>query len=185
MGISAQQHRVCVGLFCSYKLVSKGKVMCSASLCDGLSRQVFYTLGVICYTYLLIFLMFLTCDFPKEEFTGVPYFKHKSQFDPELHTALQCSLINTKFYVLIISALLMYLERFECTDVYDTMHVLIKLFGRCCSGVCYFMKQVTRTAAGLSYIFLLLYLHSLNLQLIVIANPSITNPGPKKLSVLY
>ena len=87
--------------------------MCSASLCDGLSRRVFYTLGVICYIYLLILLM-LTCDFAKEESTGVPHFKHRSQFDPESRSALQCtSLINTKFYALIISALLTYLKKFE------------------------------------------------------------------------
>ena len=159
--------------------------MCSASLCDGLSRRVFYTLGVICYIYLLILLM-LTCDFAKEESTGVPHFKHRSQFDPESRSALQCtSLINTKFYALIISALLTYLKRSKCSDAHDSMHVLIKLLGRCCSRVCCFIKQVARTAAGLSYIYLLLYLHSLNLQLIVISNPSITNPGPKKLSVLY
>ena len=155
--------------------------MCSTSLCDDLSRRVFYTLGVICYIYLLILLMFLTCDSAKEESTGVPYFKHRKSC-----TALHCtSLINTKFYVLIISALLEYLERFECSDAHDSMHVLIKLLGRSCSRFCCLIKQVTRTAAGLSYIFLLLYVHSLNLQLIVISNPSITNPGPKKLSVLY
>ena len=56
-------------------------------------------------------------------------------------------------------------------------------------------KSITRltTVAGIfichafhtSSIFLLAFLCLLNLKLIVISNPSITNPGPKKISVLY
>ena len=56
-------------------------------------------------------------------------------------------------------------------------------------------KSITRliTVAGIfichafhtSSIFLLVFLCLLNLKLIVISNPSITNPGPKKISVLY
>ncbi len=46
MGISAQQHRICTGLYCCYKLVSSGCVR-DGGKCHGLSRQLFYVLGLI------------------------------------------------------------------------------------------------------------------------------------------
>ena len=61
MGISAQQHRICVGLFCCYSLVSRSRVRDTGE-CHGMSRQLFYVLGVILYFYLLIQMLFLVID---------------------------------------------------------------------------------------------------------------------------
>ncbi len=66
MGISAQQHRICIGLYCCYKLVSGGFVRNSGE-CDGLSRQLFYVLGMIFYFYLLIQMLFLVINTNKSK----------------------------------------------------------------------------------------------------------------------
>ena len=69
MGVSAQQHRICTGLYCCYKLVSNGFVR-SNSKCHGLSRQLFYVLGIIFYSYLLTQMLFLYSDIKKNVATS-------------------------------------------------------------------------------------------------------------------
>ena len=48
-----------------------------------------------------------------------------------------------------------------------------------------FQHFSSKISSRIPILILLIYLHSINLKLVVISNPSVQNPGPKKLSVLY
>ena len=64
MGIAAQQHRVCTGLFHRTKYVfnTKRRVLVSDFWSTNLSRHVFGVCFGIVYVYILTFMMFLSID---------------------------------------------------------------------------------------------------------------------------
>ncbi len=179
MGISAQQHRICTGLYCCYKLVCRGRVR-NTSECYGLSCQLFYILGLIFYFYLLIQTLFLVIDTNKN--IVVPNIDYCSNKNAPLNII---SLINLKTFVLMNLILLRYLEGYECEDVYDTFNVLFKLLRKCFHNFKLIILKCMRCFVNHNLIYLLLYVFYLNRLLVVVTNPSIANPGPKKLSVLY
>ncbi len=179
MGVSAQQHRICTGLFCCYKLVCSGFVR-NVNDGRGLSRQWFYVLGTIFYFYLLTQMLFLFIDSKRDLL--VPSVDYRlNTFTP----LKSISLVNLKTFVLINLALLRYLEGYECEDAYDALNLILKLFRKCYNRFKLIILRCIRCFVNNSSIYLLFYLCSLNLMMVVITNPSIANPGPKKLSVLY
>ena len=64
MGIAAQQHRVCTGLYhrTRYVFNTKRRVMVSGIPSTNLSRHVFGVCFGIVYFYILIFIMFMSID---------------------------------------------------------------------------------------------------------------------------
>ena len=68
MGISAHQHRICVGLH-NYLVVRQNSV---SSGCHGVSRQMFYTVGSIYYFYVLL-LMLLFCVDTESKLAYIDY----------------------------------------------------------------------------------------------------------------
>ncbi len=180
MGISAQQHRICTGLYCCYKLVSRGCVR-NTGKCHGLSRQLFYILGVIFYFYLLIQMLFLVID-TNSNIVVPNFIDYRSNTNTALNSI---SLINLKTFVLLNLTLLRYLEGYECEDVYDTFNVIFKLLRRCFNKLKLIILRSIRCFVNYPSIYLLFYLFSMNRLIVVFTNPSIANPGPKKLSVLY
>ena len=179
MGISVQQHRICTGLFCCYKLVRRGCVR-NTSECHGLSRQLFYVLGVILYFYLLIQMLFLVIDTNRD--VVVPSIDYRLNTITPLRSV---SLLNLKTLVLFISAFLRYLEGYDCEDVYDILSLLLKLSHSVFNKLRLIILRSIKCVVHFSSIYLLFYLFSLNLLIVAVINPSIVNPGPKKLSVLY
>ena len=63
MGISAQQHRVCTGLFCTNILKSSGSIVGGKFVWSCLlSRHMFGVCIGIIYMYILTFMMFMNID---------------------------------------------------------------------------------------------------------------------------
>ncbi len=182
MGISAQQHRICIGLFCRYSPVGHSCVR-DTSECHGLSRQLFYTFGVMFYFYLLIQMLFFIIDINND--VVVPSIDYRLNTNTPLLPLVSDFLINLKTLAMLVSVFLRYLEGYECEDAYDTMVVLLKLFSRCYKKVKLIIHKSSKCIFNFQSIYLLFYLLSMGLILIVILNPSIVNPGPRKLSVLY
>ena len=95
------------------------------------------------------------------------------------------SLLNLKTCALLLTLFLKYISRFECEDTNDIFILLGKIASKSTSRLITVVGTTINHAIRTSSIFLLAFLCLLNFKLIAITNPSITNPGLKKISVLY
>ena len=185
MGISAQQHRVCTGLFHRTRYVcTKRHVMVDCDIrSTNLSRHVFGVCFGIVYFYILTFIMFMSIDCNNCIINGTSH--------PTIH-ALPNFMSSMNLYFV-----------FTCMYVYEDGWGIKTL----CNGLItkflsrpsrakiplamtpkYFLKLVFTIAKKYVDIMLngiLLFLFILNMILIVICNCSILNPGPNSLSVVY
>ena len=185
MGIAAQQHRVCTGLFhrTRYCVFTKRPVMVSGNLSTGMSRHVFGVCFGIVYFYILTFIMFMSIDCNNHIISDTGH--------PTIHALPNfMSLMNLYFI-------------FTCMYVYEDgwgvktlCNVIIANFARRPSRVKIPLAMTPTCLLKLAFHIakmnvdimlngILLFLFILNMILIVISNCSILNPGPNSLSVVY
>lgn len=166
MGISAQQHRVCTGLFCRY-IVKIGRCVTSDSnLSNFLSRQVFGAFMGVLYFYILTFLIFLHID-STNDFLDQNNSTHWKQYHPVIHPLPELrTSINQYFLVITFSVILKNITLSETPTNTSDRIWLRRMFDVVLNGL---MK----------------FLFILNIFLIVICNTSILNPGPNNFSVMY
>lgn len=99
-----------------------------------------------------------------------------------LHTiSIPLEYLNLKVLTLVILSLRKLLNQYECEDVFDCTRLVKK----------YTIRKIYKIFSTLKSQFTnifrckLLYVFSLGVMLIIIANSSIINPGPRKLSIVY
>ena len=171
MGISVQQHRLCIGLY--NNIVTRQSSI--SGECHGVSRQLFYTVGCVIYFYILLLMLLLCGDtIEKSNFSyNSINFLHSYNMPLEY--------LNLKVLALIIFNLIKFLNLYKCEDLSDCLRLLKK----------YILRKIYKRISAMKNNFLnilkykILYVFSLAMALIIIANPSINNPGPKKLSIIY
>ena len=170
MGISVQQHRVCIGLY-NNLVVRQTSV---SGVCHGVSRHLFYSMGLIYYVYVLLMLLLL-CGNTKMTFQNVDY-SHNC-----LHTKIPCEYLNLKVLSILSSCFLIFLDQYEFEDISSCSKFIKKCIVRKIRKSILSLKSKCINVLKCK----VLYVFSLGAVLIIIANPSIVNPGPKKLSILY
>ena len=171
MGISVQQHRLCIGLY-NNLVIRQSSV---SGDCHGVSRQLFYTVGCVVYLYILLMILLLGID-TKTKLNIIGYsldFPHTSD--------ISLKYLNLKVLILFIFHLMNTLNQYKCEEFSDCARLFKK----------FFIKKWFKAFLALKNLFLnifkskLIYVFSLAIMLILIANPSINNPGPRKLSIVY
>ena len=200
MGISAQQHRVCTGLFCRYVYVGTNRLNNSDHFYDILlscllSRHVSYGCAVMTYLYILTYMMFMIID-TDDSLTDTP------SHPVILIHALPNLRISLNLYFLFICSTVL-TEKIKKYTKYQKDWGIGEIFSFIVRKFIFkplivevplcMAPENTFKLAGcilnhLSNIMLsgsLLFLSLLNVILIVICNCSILNPGPSSLSIVY
>ena len=178
MGVSAIQHRVITGLYnCVFKcLVSRqnGGMVHNQSL-----KYLGIFIGFVIYFYIIMYIIFLNQDC-SNSFSELQYHPIIRAL-PDLRTS-----VNHYFLLIVVSVVLNQIKAINAsTGGKNLLKLCKRLF------ISAFEKSYNRKFSWLRKVIdvvlncTLLLLLTLNLVLIVICNPSILNPGPKGLSVLY
>ncbi len=185
MGVSAQQHRVCIGLFhcivCNvnvrHNTNSNLLNIILSQLCTPVS--IFVCLLIV-YFYVIIYLMFmnLACVISplSPNVKCIPSIKPLPTFITH---------INLWFLLITFTVINNSLKRFhQMGDDTGRFSICKKLFYNRLSRP---LHDVNTTKKCLSVIsdVIVLFLFSLNIILIIICNPSVLNPGPDSLSIFY
>ena len=147
-----------------------------------MSRQVVYCVGIIIYLYLLLSLLLLTLEL-KFNLNEVGSVKIGSPFDQVTKIA---GLINTKLFMILTLHFVDYLKRCECGNLSDALGITynlicLNLHKPVYNVACKLLRSLNKCLPFL----ILIHVHLLNLNMITIVNPSVKNPGPKQISVLY
>ena len=181
MGISAQQHRVCIGLFCSYVRTSKSCFISDSVWSCLLSRQ---TLGVcigIFYFYILTFMMFMQVDCAASPHpTSINHF-------PPIYYSLPNFLthLNLWFILITFSVIIRGLENMgNVVEDASLLHICRLLFFKA-MGRSLRQGNFSGMLLNIALDGLVIFMFILNIFLIIICNPSILNPGPESFSVFF
>ena len=162
MGISAEQHRICIGLFHCCTLVSN-QAVCSKSGCHGLSRQLFSFVVSVLYLYILLHMLLLILDINNENTViGIVYYTPMNT--PQDFRCI--SLLNLKTCALLLTLFLKYISRFECEDTNDIFILLGKIASKSTSRLINVVGTTINHTIRTSSIFLLAFLCLLNFKLI-------------------
>ena len=184
MGISAQQHRVSIGLFSGNNVYATNKVnVCSRRSGDSVVwYKICYSVLGIQYFYILLYIMYMILDLSQSasvSHTPKPVIRPLPD--------LRCS-INLYFLLAVFNALGLFIGRCE---IDADLSCTCKLFALCKALA---LTLVAKPRDGLHWMKHLLHICSksfvmfltlLNLLLIIICNPSILNPGPRPISIIY
>ncbi len=185
MGISAQQHRMCVGLFnCKYS-ACKVSVRQNGNLLNFVMSQLctpssIFVCLLIVYFYVITYLLFmdLACAISPSKFNV--------KFTPSIKP-LPCILTHLNLWFLLITLTIInnYIKKMnnmgDDTSIWFMCKYLIRnVFNRPLHSVNSFKKYLRMATDGLT-----LFLFSLNIILIIICNPSMLNPGPDHFSDFY
>ena len=95
-------------------------------------------------------------------------------------------LINTKLFMILTLHFVDYLKRCECGNLSDALGITynlicLNLHKPVYNVACKLLRSLNKCLPFL----ILIHVHLLNLNMITIVNPSVKNPGPKQISVLY
>ena len=191
MGISAQQHRVCIGSFnSSVRNVNVNVGPSPNSLLQFLSQFCSST-GVIVsllILYLYIIVYMIVVELGCSDSTNLPT-KNKIIIRelPDLLNHL-----NLYFLTIVSSTVLKTFRSSKYDNLSDVFCIDTEKIGYLFSSVnkAQMKSLLSRTLiCCLRWVVLLdclvLFIFSMNKALVVLCNPSILNPGPKRLSVLY
>ena len=184
MGISAQQHRVCTGLFNNVKFVRPVRCHVSPSTCLldlVVNAPCIVVVSLAIYFYILIYIMFMCADCAVPTQSYVTYYPAKDLIIMSIRPYLNLWFLFLTF-TLIDIRLRKYLMSGDCINFYTTFKDLVlKVYRkRYHTDTSYFRKFIIIALDGLA-----VFLFLLNISLIVICNPSLLNPGPKPFSVFY
>ncbi len=183
MGVSAQQHRICVGLFnCS---VCKVSVRQNGNLLNFVMSQLCTPDGIfvgllIAYFYIIVYLMFmnLACAISplKSNINCIPSIKPL----PNILTHLNLWFLLITFTTINKSIRQMNNIGDDTSILSICKHLFCNVFNRPLHKVSVFKNYLRMVTDGL-----MLFLFSLNVILVIICNPSMLNPGPDNFSVFY
>ena len=181
MGITAEQHRVCIGLYNSAVCRVRGGCHVSRE-CDksnNLYRFVYQFVGFVVYFYILTYLIFFTLDcaickqLNKRSSSKIIFAL------PSLRTH-----VNLYFLVIIVTALQVQFTRIsnfaDGTDPFSICgHIFFKVFERPRD------TNLFKKCVSIFLDVLVIFLCMLNITLIIICNPSMLNPGPDSFKIFY
>ncbi len=183
MGVSAQQHRVCVGLFncivCNVSVRQNNNFLnfVMSQLCTP--NGLFLCLLIV-YFYVITYIIFMNLACVISPIN--PSIKYTPSIKP-----LPTLLTNINLWFLLITftvinnSLKRIIETVDDTSIFSICkHLFRNLFSRPLHGVNTAKKYLSLATNGIT-----LFLFSLNIILIIICNPSMLNPGPDSLSVFY
>ena len=175
MGVSAIHHRVCIGLYNSYKIKYRGMSRPSGST----KRFVYHTAAAACivlYFYILLFLMMIVLDISPSTHGN---YNMENTF-PTVSSAFYPSLITRHFLNILFLSIIGMSMNFiiiRCKNSNRPVFKLISKYNSTYSMFSKFSHAIT------------IWIVSINLLLIVLTNPAIVNPGPSqnvsKISLLY
>lgn len=187
MGIAAQQHRVSIGLFssnniCDFYATNKVNVCSRRSGGDVVWYKICYSVLGIQYFYILLYIMYMILDLScSASASHIPEPVIRPM--PDLRSS-----INLYFLLAVFNALGLFIKRCE---IDADLSCTGKLFAVCRALA---LELSAKPRDGLHWMKHLLYICSnsfvmfltlLNLLLIIICNPSILNPGPRPISIIY
>ena len=151
-----------------------------------MSRQVFCTAGLTFYLYLLLYLILIATELKFDEvgrIEAIPRFMYNNK------TQICCEiskLINYKAIIFLSLCFFDHLRRCKCEDTIDVICVVFSMTRRYLYTPAHIaLFRMLRYANKYLPIIVLAYVHMLNINEITIVNPSLKNPGPKQISVLY
>ena len=185
MGISAQQHRVCTGLFYRHFFSKSFRNVTVGGVCPGvLSRHVFMVCLGIIYFYILTYIMFIIVDVGNG--FEIPNHPKTCTFEPPN--------LSSSMYLYVIY-LLMYIFE-DGWGIKDLTSILFKRISCWSTEIKIPLALAPEQILNLTFTTvkffcniaeggILLSLFILNMILIVICNCSLLNPGPNSLSVVY
>ena len=196
MGVSAQQHRVCTGLYCRHVyFVKDNSFGCiDMSWSSFLSRHVFCACFGILYFYILTYIMFMSNDT-----SGDPL---RAPLRPVIRSLPSLRSSLNLYYLLICCTILLRQIKIRFQD--GAGWGMLEVFGAIIKGAVFkplteveltlcmtpehvlkIVCTLTSNCMGVVLNGSLLFLSLLNLILIVICDCSILNPGPNSLSIVY
>ena len=177
MGVSAQQHRVCTGLYNVVCSVVRGKIGESqSSSCSFFGIFV----GFVIFFYIVTYIMFMNLACAISPLTPSVMYTPSIKPLPSLltHLNLWSLVIN---FTEINRCIKSMGDMGDDTSLFNICKYLFcKAFNRPLCGLNIFQKFLSIALDGLS-----LFLFLLNITLIVMCNPSMLNPGPDSFSVFY
>ena len=193
MGISAQQHRVCTGLFnCGVCKVSVGTSPKYPGLYQCCTAKGIFVSFIILYLYIILYMTFMNLDSAKFIDTAVNKKVFVVYALPSIHMHL-----NLYCMIIICTGILNAFNKFnDGTQTYSFVQQASAFYTFVCSGELKVLSisilkrtfnSCMRWVAVMNGLALFVFI--LNKALIVICNPSILNPGPvnndKPLSIFY
>ena len=168
-------HRLCIGLFNSYKTKCRGMSRSSGST----KRFVYYTAAAACimlYFYILLFLMMMLLDVSLSSHgnSHIEYVFPTDVSSRMYHNEIVGHFLNSLFLTAI--------------DLLFNF-IVYNIPSKSLTKLVYKYNKLHSTFTKLSRHIISIWLVSLNLLLIIVANPGIVNPGPNqnipKISVLF